>query len=107
MYQTIGDGKWQLVAPGLILAGLSFGITVPLYWIYQHGRTMREKSVFACKIAADRETTVSRGGTLANPIEQAEIHRRVRSTVKEGLPPRASADGAIHDVTSTANAPQG
>ncbi|KAL8824011.1 MAG: hypothetical protein Q9191_005373 [Dirinaria sp. TL-2023a] len=101
MYNNIGTKKWHLVWPGLILGCLSLVVTIPVYVIYKKGPAIRAKSNFACRIAADREISASRRGTLATPSELADINRRFGSTVEEalGLPAREST-GAVGEEAS-------
>ena len=103
VYNNIGTKKWHLVWPGLILGCLSLVVTIPVYVIYRKGPAIRAKSNFACRIAADREMSVSRRGTPADPSELADVNRRFGSTVEEalGLPPRVSTD-AIEEGSSAA-----
>jgi len=92
VYNKIGNGRWQLFWPSLILTILALIITVPVYIIYWKGPTIRKKSNFACELADLREVAgvACRKGTLADPKEVAMIHEKYQST-DDTLGPHASA----------------
>jgi hypothetical protein len=54
------DGKLRLATPSLILGGIAFFVTIPIYVFYLKGPAIRERSKFARSIATDRKVIKDR-----------------------------------------------
>lgn len=65
MYSNIGK-KYPLEWASTILAILSLGVTLPIYYFYSHGPAIRKRSKFASRIAEEREKGGRMGGEKMN-----------------------------------------
>ena len=86
-YRKFPRYPWTLIAPTLILAGLSVLFLVSLYWIYVRGPTMRKNSKMAEDIGHRREIVDQRRHTL-KPEEVRNIEAALRSRVNSVVPTR-------------------
>ena len=94
-YTNIAPPDWNLIAPTLILGGLSVGFLVSLYVIYYRGETMRMNSKMAQDISHERQEVEQRRRTL-NPDDIPDIEAAIRNT-RRSAPPTRQPTPAPHD----------
>lgn len=86
-YRNIGDDPWTLIAPTLILGGLSVGFLFSLYIIYFRGEVMRKKSKMAEDIGQKRNIVEQRRHTM-HPDDVNNLEAAIRSRVHSTVPTR-------------------
>lgn len=98
-YTSITVPHWNLIAPTLILGGLSVGFLISLYVIYYRGETMRVNSKMAQDISHERQEVEQRRRTL-NPDDIPDIEAAIRNT-RRSAPPTRQPTPAPHDNKAT------
>lgn len=61
-YENIGNEKWHLIYPTVILACLSIPIIIPVYLFYWKGKSLRLKSKFAQELEQQRQARLASKG---------------------------------------------
>ncbi|KMU81328.1 multidrug transporter [Coccidioides immitis RMSCC 3703] len=61
-----GHPSYELVYPSLILSGIAFLVTIPIYVFYKYGPQIRKWSKFAQTVATDRDEIHKRRARRAN-----------------------------------------
>jgi len=60
VYENVGNKKWHLIYPSVILACLAIPIIIPIYVFYWKGKDLRLKSPFAQELEQKRQARIQR-----------------------------------------------
>jgi hypothetical protein len=69
------DGQFGLAIPSIILGGIAFVVTIPIYVFYYKGPAIRERSRFAQTIASDRKVVKDRRALRARESKSGDGDR--------------------------------
>lgn len=70
-YENIGNKKWHLIYPTVILACLSIPIIIPVYLFYWKGADLRLKSKFAQELEKQRQARLASKGRRSTVGEKS------------------------------------
>ena len=78
-YENVGNQKWHLIYPTVILACLAVPIIIPIYVFYYKGQKLRLKSKFAMELEKARQARLDskrRRSTVAgSKSETTEVEK--------------------------------
>lgn len=77
-YENVGDQKWHLIYPTVILACLAIPITIPIYLFYWKGAGLRLKSKFAQELEKERQARLEgkrRRSTVDGKQKESVSHK--------------------------------